>query len=551
MKKLVLAVAALVAMTAAVLTGCQQPATQTLNMNSVINQGLSSEVDLSGLPCTADVTVTRAVTIKNGDFNGKTLTVNVSGVTLENAKNVNIVVSAEVGDGDFTVSGSEVSSLKVLGGGANSIHVKDTAVSVINIAKANVRVALEGKSNITKLQVQKGITAKVEVNSNDVKIEAAEVVAEDGSKVEGESVQLTVADGVTFIPPAGATTPASTKKEEKKDEKKDDTKKEETPVSQPVTGKNYTYNESLTQSKKEELSGYSAVGLTFNVYAYGEASDCYVIGVGTYDNDNTTIVSINYFQNSKNKGSYLHVNEGYATSFEASKTYSFVMNAKNCQLVTGDSLTGTINVKEGDPVPSKNGKYVYNEIVTKFNNAIIDYTTYFYGDDEDFYMVIDYSSFVGIIKGEQSGLLLQLDGNMATTFEPSKTYTYALDTKKYELVTSDSLTGTGFITVTETGTVDITGSFTHLTTGSGTYTYSDSADSSNSYKVFQITESSGTVKLSLSGAGVFNVKLQLNGTDATTFTPSTTYTFVAGKKTYKLETGSALTDPITVSEVNA
>ena len=187
-----------------VLLGCQQAvqSEETLTVASMINSS-QGEVDLSGVTCNEDVTVTKAVKIKNGDFNGKTLTINVSGVTLENAKNVNVVVAEAVGDGDFTVTASDITSFKVLGGGANSIHVKDTKVSEIFVAKDNVRVSFEGKTNITKLQVKKGITAKVEVNSSEVKIDAAEVVAEDGSKLDGESVTLTVANGVSFTAPEG------------------------------------------------------------------------------------------------------------------------------------------------------------------------------------------------------------------------------------------------------------------------------------------------------------------------------------------------------------
>jgi len=208
MKKLLSILAAAVL----IFTGCQQTVQPTLSMSTIINSG-KEEVDLSNKTCTEDVTVTKAVTIKNGDFGGKTLTVNVSGVTLESAKNVNVVVAEAVGDGDFTVSGSNVASLKVLGVGANSIHVKDTVLKVINIAKENVRVALEGKSNVTKLQLKKGVTAKVEVKSSDVKVEAAEVVSEDGTKVEGESVQIAVDDGVTFTAPTGSVKkPADTHK---------------------------------------------------------------------------------------------------------------------------------------------------------------------------------------------------------------------------------------------------------------------------------------------------------------------------------------------------
>lgn len=230
MKRFLLVAAALLSMTAAVFTGCDNISDSPLTMDEIINQGSDNEVDLTGISCTEDITVTRAVTIKNGDFGGKTLTVNVSGVTLENAKNVNIIVAEAVGDGDFTVSGSDVSSLKVLGGGANSIHVKDATISVIYIAKANVRVALEGNSNITKLQLKKGVTAKIEITSSEVKIEAAEVVTEEGSKVEGESVYIIVADDVTFTVPSGATTTDTTKKEEVKQEetKKTETKQEET-----------------------------------------------------------------------------------------------------------------------------------------------------------------------------------------------------------------------------------------------------------------------------------------------------------------------------------
>ena len=198
-------------------------------------------VDLSGesfeLKDGSSVIVTKPLTITGGasqyDLKGATITVKAAGAKIENVTNVSeLIVDEAVGDGDFTVSNSNIAKLTVKGGGANSIHLDGTTVAAVTIAKEGVRLVLEGSTAIAAVDLQvacvldstsetaviasvtvastvksvtlKGktnITAiqaaskdfKIAVASNDIKIKTTVVKTEDG-KVSAITVEATSED---------------------------------------------------------------------------------------------------------------------------------------------------------------------------------------------------------------------------------------------------------------------------------------------------------------------------------------------------------------------
>ena len=69
-------------------------------ISSIIN---GSTTDLSNVTINESVTLTKSKTLKNGNFNGNTLTVDCSNVTLENLSNVNIVISENAASGKISI----------------------------------------------------------------------------------------------------------------------------------------------------------------------------------------------------------------------------------------------------------------------------------------------------------------------------------------------------------------------------------------------------------------------------------------------------------------
>jgi len=189
MKKSLWALAIVSAM-AMLFLGCpQQPKVTDDTLTGKIAAAGSSK-DFAGAVIAEDAEVNKAMTISNLDMGGKTLTVKVSGVTLSNLKNVNVVAGAGIGDGDLIIEGSEIATLQVLGGGANSIHLKDSTAAEVSVEKAGVRVALEGETTISK----------VDLKADDVKLEAEETAEVSTLNIDAEvkGFDVTV-DNVGYI----------------------------------------------------------------------------------------------------------------------------------------------------------------------------------------------------------------------------------------------------------------------------------------------------------------------------------------------------------------
>lgn len=98
-------------------------------------------------------TISKPLTIKNGNIKNATFIVESTDVTLENVTNIkSIIVDEKVGDGDFKLKNcQEVGDVYVNGGGKNSVHIEKTAVEKLVVQKKDVRIALSG-DNSTKIE---------------------------------------------------------------------------------------------------------------------------------------------------------------------------------------------------------------------------------------------------------------------------------------------------------------------------------------------------------------------------------------------------------------
>lgn len=91
-------------------------------------------------------TISKPLTIKNGNIKNATFVVESTNVTLENITDIkSIIVDEKVGDGDFNLKNCQtVGDVYVNGGGKNSVHIEKTAVEKLVVQKKDVRIALSG-----------------------------------------------------------------------------------------------------------------------------------------------------------------------------------------------------------------------------------------------------------------------------------------------------------------------------------------------------------------------------------------------------------------------
>ena len=125
---------------------CSDDSTQSSTDTSVTTQinSASGDVDLKNATINETVTINRACTVSNAKFSGKTITVNVTGVTLNNISDAVVVAAAGIESGSLIIKDSDITTLTVLGGGSNSIHLSGrTKDAKVAVQKKAVRIALE------------------------------------------------------------------------------------------------------------------------------------------------------------------------------------------------------------------------------------------------------------------------------------------------------------------------------------------------------------------------------------------------------------------------
>lgn len=169
MKKLLLAFCVVLAL----FTGCQNDASSTdepsavnpapeTPVKSTLKQRIAAAENGSVIDLGAETleieendsyTISKPLTIKNGNIKTAAFVVESTDVTLENVTNIkSIIVDEKVGDGDFKLKNcQEVGDVYVNGGGKNSVHIEKTAVEKLVVQKKDVRIALSG-DNSTRIK---------------------------------------------------------------------------------------------------------------------------------------------------------------------------------------------------------------------------------------------------------------------------------------------------------------------------------------------------------------------------------------------------------------
>lgn len=169
MKRLFLAFCVVLAL----FTGCQNDASSTdepsavnpapeTPVKSTLKQRIAAAENGSVIDLGAETleieendsyTISKPLTIKNGNIKTAAFVVESTDVTLENVTNIkSIIIDEKVGDGDFKLKNcQEVGDVYVNGGGKNSVHIEKTAVEKLVVQKKDVRIALSG-DNSTRIK---------------------------------------------------------------------------------------------------------------------------------------------------------------------------------------------------------------------------------------------------------------------------------------------------------------------------------------------------------------------------------------------------------------
>ena len=153
--------------------GFEEEREDVTSLTSMLNAD-SSNIDLSTISCIEDASINKSKKISNGNFGGKTLTVNTNDVVLENVDNIVIVIS-EVARGKITlINCSDVLVITIEGG--EELNITDSSVKEINVNDDNSSINLVNDTNVEKINVsQKGTAISSETT---VESEKAPVISE-------------------------------------------------------------------------------------------------------------------------------------------------------------------------------------------------------------------------------------------------------------------------------------------------------------------------------------------------------------------------------------
>lgn len=147
--------------------GFEEEREDVTSLTSMLNAD-SSNIDLSTISCIEDASINKSKKISNGNFGGKTLTVNTNDVVLENVDNIVIVIS-EVARGKITLRNcSDVLVITIKGG--EELSITDSSVKEINVNDDNSSVNLVNDTNVEKINVsQKGTAINSETTGESEK----------------------------------------------------------------------------------------------------------------------------------------------------------------------------------------------------------------------------------------------------------------------------------------------------------------------------------------------------------------------------------------------
>ena len=147
--------------------GFEEEREDVTSLTSMLNAD-SSNIDLSTISCIEDASINKSKKISNGNFGGKTLTVNTNDVVLENVDNIVIVIS-EVARGKITlINCSDVLVITIKGG--EELNITDSSVKEINVNDDNSSINLVNDTNVEKINVsQKGTAINSETTGESEK----------------------------------------------------------------------------------------------------------------------------------------------------------------------------------------------------------------------------------------------------------------------------------------------------------------------------------------------------------------------------------------------
>lgn len=202
--------------------GFEEEREDITSLTSMLNAD-SSNIDLSTISCIEDASINKSKKISNGNFGGKTLTVNTNDVVLENVDNIVIVIS-EVARGKITlINCSDVLVITIEGG--EELNITDSSVKEINVNDDNSSINLVNDTNVEKINVSQKGTA---INSETIgESEKAPVISElnvaptvDNVDVSGGKIENVVINeaGAESAPTVTVTGGITIEKVESKDE---------------------------------------------------------------------------------------------------------------------------------------------------------------------------------------------------------------------------------------------------------------------------------------------------------------------------------------------
>lgn len=202
--------------------GFEEEREDVTSLTSMLNAD-SSNIDLSTISCIEDASINKSKKISNGNFGGKTLTVNTNDVVLENVDNIVIVIS-EVARGKITlINCSDVLVITIKGG--EELSITDSSVKEINVNDDNSSINLVNDTNVEKINVsQKGTAINSEITGES---EKAPVIKElnvaptvDNVDVSGGTIENVVINeaGAESAPTVTVTGGITIEKVESKDE---------------------------------------------------------------------------------------------------------------------------------------------------------------------------------------------------------------------------------------------------------------------------------------------------------------------------------------------
>ena len=324
--------------------GFEEEREDVTSLTSMLNAD-SSNIDLSTISCIEDASINKSKKISNGNFGGKTLTVNTNDVVLENVDNIVIVIS-EVARGKITlINCSDVLVITIKGG--EELSITDSSVKEINVNDDNSSINLVNDTNVEKINVsQKGTAINSETTGES---ENAPVISElnvaptvDNVDVSGGTIGNVVINeaGTESAPTVTVTGGITIEKVESKDE----------------TGATKPGNIVVSDNAKDDVVlPEDVTPITIKSISLGKGEGVkYSYEVGDVFDYTDLVVVITYSDDSKKSVMLNKVNSvvmGFDSSAVGTCTLSFKYN--------GIAVEGTINITVSET--SKEWKVLLNQ----------------------------------------------------------------------------------------------------------------------------------------------------------------------------------------------